>query len=122
MWTRVFCLVWLVLILVLPTGCSEEHGAQPSAPTKTDAVEVTGEVTFVYDNVAADGGVTIDIELDDGSADRLLFSPFYWGDDSEERWDLYSKIQEVELGNRVKAVGKRTDRGIELEDLTILNR
>jgi hypothetical protein len=83
---------------------------------------VTGEVTFFYDNVAADGGVTIDIELDDSQTERLLFSPFYWGDDSEERWDLYSKLQEVELGIRVKAVGQRTDRGIELEDLTILSR
>ena len=120
--TRFICLIWLVVILVLPTGCSEENGAPPSAPIKADAIEVTGEVTFVYDNVAADGGVTIDLELDDGKAERLLFAPFYWGDDSEERWDLYSSIQEVELGDRVKAVGQRTDRGIELEDLTILNR
>ena len=122
MWTRVICLVWLVLVLVLPTGCTDENGVQPSTSTKSNAVEVTGEVTFVYDNVAADGGVTIDIELDDSQTERLLFSPFYWGDDSEERWDLYSKLQEVELGNRVKAVGQRTDRGIELEDLTILSR
>jgi hypothetical protein len=122
MWARIVYLVCLLLILFLPTGCSNEQDAQPSAPTKSDAVDVTGEVTFIYDNVAADGGVTIDIELDDGNTERLLFSPFYWGDDSEERWDLYSRIQEVELGNRVKAVGQRTVRGIELEDLTILNR
>jgi len=87
-----------------------------------DAVEVTGDVTFLYDNVPADGGVIIDLELEGGKSERLLFAPFYWGDDSEERWQLYSKIQEVELGDRVTAVGQRTERGVELDEITILNR
>jgi len=108
-----------VLLLVI-IGCSDEGVPPPSGPIRSDVVEVTGDVTFIYDNVAADGGVTIDLELEDGKTERLLFAPFYWGDDSEKRWHLYSKIKEVELGDRVTAVGRRTDRGIELEDLIIL--
>jgi hypothetical protein len=106
--------------LLAIVGCSDEGAPPPSGPTKSDVVEATGDVTFIYDNVAADGGVTIDLELEDGTAERLLFAPLYWGDDSEERWRLYAKIKEVEIGNRVTAVGRRTDRGIELEDITIL--
>lgn len=60
--------------------------------------------------------------LDSGKSERLLFAPFYWGDDSEERWQLYAKIQEVEVGDRVRAKGQRTNRGIELEEITILKK
>ena len=109
-----------VILLLALFGCSDD-GVSPSGdPVGPDVIEVTGGVTFFYDNVAADGGVTIDVELDDGTIERLLFAPLYWGDDSEERWRLYEKIRDVEIGNRVTAVGQRTDRGIELEDLTIL--
>ena len=101
-------------------GCSDELSPPPNDSKESDLVEVIGEVTFIYDNVAADGGVTIDLKLDDDGVERLLFAPLYWGDDSDERWTLYSKIQQVEVGDRVRGEGSRTDRGIELEDLVIL--
>jgi hypothetical protein len=110
-----------ILCLVL-LGCSDESAPPPSSPLTSDAVEVTGEVAFIYDNVPADGGAFIDLKLEDGKSERLLFAPFYWGDDSEDRWQLYGKIKEVQLGDRVKAVGQRTERGVELEDITILDR
>jgi hypothetical protein len=105
--------------LFILLSCSDDKSTNPHA---SDLAVVTGEVTFIYDNVAADGGVTIDLKLDNGSDERLLFAPLYWGDDSEERWQLYAKIKEVEIGNRVRAKGQRTDRGIELEDLSIIEK
>jgi len=114
-------LVQLFLVTVLAiVGCSDDGAPPPSGPIKSDVVKATGDVTFIYDNVAADGGVTIDLELENGTTEQLLFAPFYWGEDSEERWGLYAKIKEVQIGDRVTAVGRRTDRGIELEDVTIL--
>ena len=110
-----------MLSFLITCGCSDEQPPPPTGAIGPDLVEVAGEVIFVYDNVAADGGVTIDLKLDDESVERLLFAPFYWGDDSDERWALYSKIQQVEIGHRVRAKGERTDRGIELEDLVILD-
>ena len=106
--------------ILIMSGCSDESPPPPTGTNGSDLVEVIGDVTFIYDNVAADGGVTIDLELDDESIERLLFAPLYWGGDSDERWLLYSKIQQVEVGDRVRAEGRRTDRGIELEDLVIL--
>lgn len=101
-------------------GCSDELSPPPTGTKGSDLDEVIGEVTFIYDNIAADGGVTIDLKLDDDGVERLLFAPLYWGDDSDERWTLYAKIRQVEVGDRVRAEGQRTDRGIELEDLVIL--
>jgi hypothetical protein len=109
-------------MVLIMCGCSEDDSLSPTGTKRTDLVEVIGEVTFIYDNVPADGGVTIDIKLDDGSVERLLFAPFYWGDDSDERWDLYAKIRQVEVSDRIRAEGRRTERGIELEDLAILER
>jgi hypothetical protein len=80
---------------------------------------VTGEVTFIYDNIAADGDVRIDLKLDDDTAERLVFGSF-WGNDSEERRNLYATIQDIEIGDRVTATGKRKSSGIEIEELTIL--
>jgi hypothetical protein len=110
----------LLVLLIAVVGCSDDGAPPPSGPTKSDLIETTGDVTFIYDNVAADGGVTIDLELEDGTTERLMFAPFYWGEDSEERWDVYAKIKELEIGDCVTAVGRRTDRGIEIEDITKL--
>jgi hypothetical protein len=71
------------LLLFIFLHCSHDNSTKPQ---NSHLVAVAGEVTFIYDNVAADGGVTIDVKLDNGNAERLLFAPFYWGDDSEERW------------------------------------
>ena len=111
--------ITISLFLLIPLSCSDDKCTNPQ---NSNLAVVTGEVTFIYDNVAADGGVIIDLKLDNGKAERLLFSPYYWGDDSEERWQLYAKIQEVEVGDRVRGRGQRTDRGIELEELTILEK
>ena len=116
---KLILLLQAVLFLIV-CGCSDESSQPPTGTKGSDLVEVIGEVTFIYDNVAADGGVTIDLKLDDDGVERLLFAPLYWGDDSDERWTLYSKIQQVEVGDRVRGEGRRTDRGIELEDLVIL--
>lgn len=118
--TLVFLLEAVMISFLIMSGCSGDRSTPPAGTNEPDLVTVTGEVTFIYDNVAADGGVTIDLKLDNDSSERLLFAPLYWGDDSEDRWALYSKIQDVEVGDRIRAVGHRTERGIELQKLDIL--
>jgi hypothetical protein len=102
------------------SGCSDEHSPPIDGPTGSGLVTVTGEVTFIYDNIAADGDVRIDLKLDDGAAERLVFASF-WGNDSDERRNLYAAIQDIEIGDLVTASGKRKSRGIEIEELTILS-
>lgn len=109
----------LLLSCFVVSGCSDEHSAPATGPTRSDLVTVTGEVTFIYDNIAADGEVRIDLKLNDGAAERLVFASF-WGNDSEERRNLYATIQDIEIGDRVTATGKRKSSGIEIEELTIL--
>ena len=58
-----------------------------------------------------------------GEVETLLFGSLYTEPPpTRERLDLYRVIVEVQVGNRVKAVGKRVEGGIELQALTIVTR
>lgn len=117
-----FMLLALLLSLVISSGCSDERRPTPSGPDGSDLVTVTGEVTFIYDNVPADGYVLIDLKLDDGGEEHLQHGPVPWEDDADEFWSLYYKILQVEIGDWVRAEGRRVEGGIALKDLTILRR
>jgi len=82
---------------------------------------VVGTVIEIVDQVPVDGGVTISVRLDDDRIERLTFgSLFTYPPPEPERIRLYEVIQEVEVGDRVRATGTAGDEGIELESLIIL--
>ncbi len=93
----------------------------PSGPGTSGLVVVTGRVTQIENAVPVDGGVRIDIILEGGKTEQLLFpSLFTSPPPSEETLKLYDVIRRVELGDRIRAEGKRVPAGIELEALAIL--
>jgi hypothetical protein len=91
-------------------------------PAPGGAETVTGEVTGVEDLVPVDGGVTIEIDLDSGGKDRLLFpSLFTYPPPDEATVELYDLVRRVETGDRVRARGERTTEGIRIRELAILS-
>ena len=117
--TSISWIIWLVVILVLPTGCSEEESAPPSGP-ESDLVSVTGAVARIINDIPVDGDATVDIMLEDGKTE-ILFLPSLWdGEWTEEQNEAYRVYRELKIGDRVNAVGKRVRHRIELKTLTIL--
>ncbi len=93
-----------------------------TAPVDDGAVTVEGTVTEIVDQTPVDGGVTIELTVDGGATERLLFgSLFTQPPPSEERIALYQRIQGADVGSRVRATGVRSDEGIELTDLRVLD-
>ena len=109
----------LVVILVLPTGCSEENGVPPSGPN-SDLVSVTGNVTRIVDDIPVDGNVTIDLELGDGTTETLYLPSFFMQPLTEEQEQVYQVIKQLKIGSRVKGEGERTKLGVKLSSLAIL--
>jgi len=117
--TKICWIIWLVVILVLPTGCSEEESAPPSGPD-SDLVSVTGDVARIINDIPVDGDATVDVELDDGKTE-ILYVPSLWtGPWTEEQEEAYQVIRELKIGDRINAVGIRVRHRIELKTLTIL--
>ena len=93
------------------------------APPGAGLVTVVGAVTRIDDRVPVDGGVTIDLLLDDGPHEVLLFESLFTNPPpTEERLQLYEKIGRVVVGSRVRAVGEKRPDGIWLEDIEVLIR
>ena len=107
----------LAAVLPLLAGC----GSDP-APAPPGTETLTGVVTAVDDRVPVDGGVTIEIDLDGGGKDRLLFpSLFTYPPPDEATIELYDLVRRVETGDRIRAKGERTTEGIRIRELAILS-
>jgi hypothetical protein len=113
-------LALLATSFLIVFGCGKGSDVS-TGPTPAGTVVVTGEVVEVQNLVPVDGGVTIEITLEGGKTERLLFpSLFTSPPPTEEMLSLYSVVRRVEIGDLVRAQGKRTSAGIELEALAIL--
>ena len=111
---------WLVIFCALLMGCSEED-ASPGGPD-SNLVSVTGNVTRIEDNVPSDGGVFVELQLDNRTQETLYLPSFFtYPPPPEEQQQVYQVISQLEIGDRVYAEGERTDSGIKLKKLTILN-
>jgi hypothetical protein len=104
----------VVALSLLLLGC----GSNPAPGT---SVIVTGDVVAIEDLVPVDGGVTITVTTQRGETERLLFpSLFTVPRPSQQTIDLYDVVRRVEVDDLIRAAGKRTTAGVELESLTIV--
>jgi len=116
--TSVICAIVAMLLVV---ACSDDEGARTVDPA-TDVITVTGKVTYKDDRVPVDGGVIMELALDDGGTETLLFGSLYTDPPpSQEQWALYQVIVTVDLGDRVVASGRRNEYGLLLETLQVLS-
>ena len=107
------CIVWLIAILVIPTGCSNPNGPD------VDLVSVTGTVTGISAVLQLDGFVEIEIEsLGAGKTEHLFL--LRRATTEEEFRQIHSVTLQLEVGDVVEAQGERTEAGIELHSMTIL--
>lgn len=105
---------WRIALSILLLGCGN------NAALGT-AVLVTGDVIAIEDLVPVDGGVTITVTTQRGETERLLFpSLFTVPRPSQQTIDLYDVVRRVDVGDLIRAGGKRTTAGVELESLTIV--
>jgi len=110
----------LMILSFLFFGCAGESDV-PSGPGTSGTIVATGDVTQIDNLVPVDGGITIEINLEDGKTEHLLFASLFTAPPpSEERLKLYDVVRRVEVGDRIRAEGKRVPKGIELEALAIL--
>jgi len=119
-------LVLLAGISLLLGGCLGEEGPKSSSqPGEQGFTQVTveGYVRHIDDQTPVDGGVEIELRLDDGGDVLLLFgSLFTYPPPDDEKLRLYEVIRQVEVEDRVRATGIETERGIRIEQLTILKQ
>ena len=122
--TLLFVLLATFCIAFLGCGNKNQDGndGPPVGLTADGDVVVTGEVLEIVDQVPVDGGVTISVTTSDGITERLLFpSLFTYPPPSEQTIKLYDLVRRVEVGDVIRAEGKRTENGVELQSLTILS-
>lgn len=117
-------LVLLAGILLILGGClgeeSPKSSSQPAEPNITQ-VTVEGWVKHIDDQTPVDGGIEIRLRVEDGEDVLLLFgSLFTYPPPDDEKLRLYEVVRQVEVEDRVRAVGTKTARGIRIEQLTIL--
>ncbi len=118
--TRALLLKSISLISLALIACGGESG-DPSGPGIKSEVLVTGYVIEIENMMPVDGGITIKVELESKDTERLWFgSLFTVPPPSEDKLKLYDVVRRVELGDRVRATGERTEAGIELEGIAIL--
>ena len=80
-----------------------------------------GEVAEVQDQVPVDGGVTIAVTTQSGGTERLLFPSLHTpSPPSQQALSLYDLLRRVKVGDFIRAEGRRTTAGIELQSLAIL--
>lgn len=114
----------LVLLAALfLVSCGDDDDRDPTAPVGGESVTVVvGQVLQFVDATPVDGGVTVDIVLDDDRGERLLFpSMFTSPPPSNAMLRLYDVVRRVEVGDTVRAEGTRTGDSILLEKLWILD-
>lgn len=93
-----------------------------TAPESNDTVTVEGTVTEIVDQTPVDGGVTIEMDVDGGGSERLLFGSLFTSPPpSEGQVALYQRIQTARVGSRIRASGVRNEDGIRLSDLVVLD-
>lgn len=110
----------LATSFVLLLGCGNANDGF-FAPAPGASVIVTGEVIAFDDQVPADGGATITVNTAGGATVRLLFPSLHTSPPpSQQTIDLYDLVRPVEVGDRIRAEGRHTANGVELESLTIL--
>ena len=119
--------VWRAPIISLLTtpfllllGCGK-GSVGPVSPAPGTNVVVTGNVVEVRDQVPVDGGVTITVTTQSGGTERLLFPSLHTDPPpSQQTINLYDLVRRVEVGDLIRAEGRRTEVGVELESLAIL--
>jgi hypothetical protein len=109
----------LVLFLFSLPACQKDKNMVGSEDAQSGVVTVVGEVTAIDDRVPDDGGVTIDLKIENGDTMLLSFESFQVIPD-ENRRELYEVIKQVEVGSRVRATGLRKGHWIEIGQLSIL--
>lgn len=107
-------------VLLSIAGCSNGNGDSLVVP-EPDRDTVAGTVRRIDDAVPVDGGVDLELELDGGGTERaFLPSLFTHRPAPQERWEIYSQILALEIGDRITVEGERTEHGILIERLTVL--
>jgi hypothetical protein len=113
--TLVSIRVALSLALIATFACDQVKGPDG------DDLSLTGVVTRIDDQVPVDGGVQIDLTLGDGSTEVVYMpSLFTFPPPPPERQEIYSQIQKLRIGSRVRVEGTRTELGVEIEEMEIL--
>jgi len=116
--------VWALLAsLLLPAamGCGDHHG--PTVPLDSDWIAVVGQVTSIDDGIPVDGDARIDLALDDGDTATLVYGSWFTSPPpSQEHVELYQVILQLKAGDRVRAVGTRSNHVITLKALEILEQ
>jgi hypothetical protein len=103
--------------LVGACGSDDSDPVQPGPATEV----VIGEITRIDNQIPVDGGIVLDLTADNGGTDRLLFPSLFTNPPPGEAvLRLYDLVRRVEIGDRVRAEGIRTDYGVDLESLWIL--
>jgi len=113
MWKIVTCL-FCAGVLVAQAGCSEEV-AEPSQ--RDGLVTVIGNVARIVDDTPVDGNARVDVDLDGGGQEILYLPSFFGNPPTEEEKKVYQVIIELEVGDRVEAMGKKTEYGVKLKRL-----
>jgi len=114
--TRVITLLLPVLLLILACGDDD-----PAAPGAAQLEIVTGEVVTIDDQTPVDGGITIEIRIDDSETDELYFpSLFTEPPPDNATLDLYDLVRRVEIGDRVRVEGTRNAQALQIDSLWII--
>ena len=115
-------LVFMVGLVLLATGCLQRDETESVDPTQSStAITVEGNVAAIDDQTPVDGGIKITVRLDSGGEAVLLFPSLFTSPPPDEATlDLYKIVSQVKVEDHIRATGTETDRGILLEDLTIL--
>ena len=110
----------LVALAMLAACGTDDDG--PVRPGSGNGVTVTGEVTNIQNEIAVDGGITLDVDVVDDGTNRLIFvGLFTLPPPNDEVLRLYDLVRRVEIGDMVRAEGVRRDDGVILEKLWILD-
>ncbi|MDH3215472.1 MAG: hypothetical protein OEN01_04165 [Candidatus Krumholzibacteria bacterium] len=111
----------LMAALTVLAACGT-NGDDSTTPGTDNGVVASGEVTHIQNEIAVDGGITLDIDLVDDGSHRLIFPGLFTSPPpTDEDLRLYDVVRRVEIGDLVRAEGVRRDHGIILEKLWILD-
>lgn len=100
----------LVLLALVGAGCTAE---KPVAfqPGSSDRM-VTGTLGHKFDGRPADGGVWLTLAVGPGREERVYVPSMFNGQPpSTETLALQQKVDEIEVGDRLSAVGERDATG-----------
>jgi hypothetical protein len=117
---RVFGVIALSISFMAVGACGTDDNC-PTAPDGTNSLVVNGVITEIQNDIAVDGGITLEVDLVNGGSDRLIFGSLFTSPPpTEEHLKLYDVVRRVEIGDIVRAEGARADHGLVLEKLWIV--